>query len=35
LRRGLNFEVVVLVLHDGSNCRGLAGRNPSADRLSH
>jgi hypothetical protein len=25
LRRGLNFEVVVLVLHDGANCRCLAG----------
>jgi hypothetical protein len=23
LRRGFDFEVVVLVLHDGANCRGL------------
>jgi hypothetical protein len=31
LRRGLNFEVVVLVLHDGANCRGLQ-RPQSASR---
>jgi hypothetical protein len=34
LCRGLNFEVVVLVLHDGANCRCLAGRIPPAGAIS-
>jgi hypothetical protein len=34
LRRGLNFEVVVLVLHDGANCRGLQ-RAHASDKTSN
>jgi hypothetical protein len=33
LRRGLNFEVVVLVLHDGANCRCLARRIPPSGAI--